>query len=251
MPDLRASVAIPALNEEHHLPPLLRSLCDQREVALDVVVVEARSEDRTVEVVNHIIATNQNPDVEIRLFTVNQRNVSFQRNYAVARTRFDLLLFLDSDVRMPHPYWVRNVLRKYLHRGASVCSCRFRPIEPNLLGHLYYAILFVFHQVMRWITPYAIGAMLLTKREHFDRVGGFDTALTLNEDANFVKRVGKLGWFDVLPDACYISARRLLRGGFLKMGLMYLRIFLHRTIHGEMQHDMGYWGDQRDDAPPQ
>ena len=94
---------------------------------------------------------------------------------------------------------------------------------------------------MRWITPYALGAMLLTSRDLFDRVGGFNTELTLNEDANFVKRVARLGRFDVVPNACQISARRLLRGGFVKAGLMYVRIFLHLTIHGEMQHDMGYW----------
>ena len=251
MPGLQASVAIPALNEERYLPALLQSLCEQQEVTLDVVVVEARSEDQTVAAANRVIAANGNPNVNIRLFTVDQRNVSFQRNYAISRTRFEHLFFLDSDVRLPHRYWARDVLRKHLYHGAAVSTCRFVPSEPHLLAHLYYAILYVFHQAMRAATPYALGAMLLTSRRVYDRLGGFNPELTLNEDANFVKRASRLGRFDVLPDACFISARRLLKGGFFKTGLLYLRIFLHRTLHGEMQHDMGYWSERGDDLLPQ
>ena len=249
MAGLAVSVAIPALNEEHFLPILLRSPCAQRDVALDVVVVEGNSTDRTVEVAHEVAAANSNPDVEIRIFTVEKRNVSYQRNYAVARTRFDLLLFLDADIRIDRPYWIRNVVRKHLHRSVAVASCRFIPVENSRIAHLYYGMLFVFHQVMRWITPYAMGAMLLTSREMFDRVGGFDTELLVNEDANFVKRIARCGRFEVFADACRVSARRFLRGGFFNMGLMYLRIFAHRTIHGECQGDLGYWDERKHDAP--
>lgn len=250
MSTLRASVAIPVLNEERYLPALLRSLCAQRDVALDVVIAEGRSDDRTVEATRAIIAANTNPNVEIRLFTVDRRNVSYQRNYAVARTKFDLLFFFDADVRLPDRHWARNVIRKHLHRRAAVSSCRFTPIERPLAGHLYYGGLFVFHQIMRWITPYAIGAMLLTDREMFHRVGGFETGIVVNEDANFVKRVSRFGRFEVLPDACLISTRRFLRDGFLKAGVMYLKIFWHRTLHGEIEGDLGYW-DQGYDAAPE
>ena len=248
MAGLQASVAIPVLNEEHYLPGLLQSLCAQRDIVLDVVIAEGRSDDRTVEVTRRIVAANTNPNVEIRIFTVDRRNVSYQRNYAVARARFDLLLFLDADVRLPHKRWARDVVRKHLHRRAAVSSCRFTPIEKPLAGHLYYGGLFVFHQIMRRVTPYAIGAMLLTSRAMFDRVGGFDTSIVVNEDANFVKRITRFGRFDVLADPCLISMRRFVRDGFFKAGLMYLKIFWHRTLHGEIRGDLGYWEQGYDTA---
>lgn len=251
MPALQASVAVPALNEEEFLPALLQSLCEQREVTLDVVVVEARSDDGTVEAASRVIAANRNPNVTIRLFTVDKRDVSFQRNYAAKHIRFEHVFFLDADIRLPHLHWVRNMLRKHIHRGAVVSSCRFIPIEPHVMAHVYYDIIYVFHHIMRAITPYAIGAMLLTDRRTFNRLGGFDPSCTPNEDANYVKRASRLGRFDILPDSCFISARRLLRAGFFNSGMMYLRIFLHRTLHGEMQHDMGYWDDPVDDLSPQ
>ena len=58
------------------------------------------------------------------------------------------------------------------------------------------------------------------------------------------------GEFVVLNDYCWTSARRFLRGGFFRMGIMYLKIFAHRTIHGECQGDMGYWDDQSYDPAP-
>ena len=216
MATYQVSVAIPALNEEHYLPGLLRSLCAQRDVALDVVVVEAHSEDRTVEVVREVAAANTNPQVEIRVFTVEQRNVSIQRNFAVSHTRFPILLFFDADIRLPHPHWVRNVVRTHEHRRAAISTCRFKPIEPNPIGYLYYALLFVFHRLMRWINPYALGAMLLTSREMFDRVGGFDSGLVINEDANFVKANRPLGRFEVLHEACQILRSPFPAGWFLE-----------------------------------
>jgi glycosyltransferase involved in cell wall biosynthesis len=251
MAELKVSVAIPALNEEHYLPALLQSLCAQRGVELDVVVVEGRSDDRTVEAAEGVIAANDNPNVDIRVYTVDRRNVSYQRNYAAERSRFDLLMFFDADIRLPHPYWARNVVRKHLHRGAAVSTCRFRPIEPQVLAHVYFAVLFGFHQVMRWITPYSLGAMLLTSREMFNRIGGFDADLPLNEDAHFVKCIGRYGRFDVMSEACWISARRLLRGGFFNSAVLYLRIFLHRTRHGDMVDDLGYWEDPDYGPPPE
>ncbi len=251
MPGLQATVAIPVLNEEYFLPILLQSLCEQRGVTLDVVVVEGNSDDRTLEAANRVISGNTNPNVAIRLFTVEKRDVSYQRNYAARQARFEHMFFLDADIRMPHAHWIRNMLRKHIHRGAVVSTCRFIPTEPERLGHLYYLIINVFHHIMRAVTPYAIGAMLLTDRRTFERLKGFDPSCTPNEDANFVKRASRFGRFDVLPDAVFVSARRLLRGGFLNSGLMYVRIFLHRTLHGEMQHDMGYWADTGDDPAPQ
>ncbi len=245
------SVAIPALNEEYYLPQLLESLCAQRNVRLDIVVAEGDSDDRTVQAVKEVAARNNNPDVEIRVFTVEQRNVSYQRNYAVEQSRFGLLLFLDSDVRIPHPHWLHKVAGKHLRRKSAITTCRFRPFEKSVAAELYYSGLFAFHQIMRWFNPYAIGAMLLTSRECFERVGGFDVALTVNEDANFVKRVSAKGRFDVLTTACQVSARRFIRGGFIKTGIMYVRMFLHRTRHGEMRTDMGYWDNQHYDAPSQ
>lgn len=238
---IRVSVAIPALNEEDYLPRLLRSLCEQRGVQLDVVVVEGSSDDRTVEVTREIARSNTNPDASVRIFTTPIRNVSVQRNLAVRHTRFDALLFLDCDTLLPHRDWLRRVVAKHRYRRLAVSTCRFRPIEPYFAARLNYQFLYLFQQMMRPITPYAMGAMLLTSRELFDRVGGFDERLTVNEDANFVKRVSRHGPFAVLPDFCWVSARRFIRGGFLKTGMMYMRIFLHRTRHGECLDDMGYW----------
>ncbi len=235
------SVVVPTLNEEHYLPSLLRSLCGQRDVRLEVVVVDGRSDDRTREVARKVADANTNDAVSFRLHTVDVRNVSYQRNHGVARSTSPLLLFLDADVVLPHQRWVRMTVDRFGRTGARIVTCRFKLIERSPTAELAYGFLYLFQQVMRYITPYAMGAMLLTTRSAYDRVGGFDERLTLNEDANFVKRVARHGPFRIMGQHCLVSARRFIDDGYLRTTLLYARIFINRTLHGENTGDLGYW----------
>ena len=235
------SVIVPALNEEHYLPNLLRSLCGQRDVRLEVVVVDGRSDDRTRQVAEAVADANSNDAVSLRVHTVDVRNVSYQRNYGTSHSTSPLLLFLDADVVLPHQRWVRMTVDRFAHTGARIVTCRFKLIERSIVAEAAYGFLYLFQQVMRFFTPYAMGAMLLTTRNAYDQVGGFDERLTLNEDANFVKRVARHGPFRIMGQHCLVSARRFMDDGYLRTAWLYARIFINRTLHGENTGDLGYW----------
>ncbi len=226
------SIIIPTLNEERYLPTLLASLlgCEHE---LEVIVVDAQSEDGTLAVTQRFGA--QAPGhITIRALTSEQRNISHQRNLGAKHAAHDTLVFLDADTTVPSPAHLRLLL-EHFHGGAlAVASCRFLPLEPDWRARAYFGFLYRFQRLMgRLGNPYAMGACLLTRRDVFNLTGGFDPTIRINEDAEYCLRASKHGRFCILPVALQTSTRRFRKYGYLRMGLRYLHIFAHRTLRGE------------------
>jgi hypothetical protein len=71
----------------------------------------------------------------------------------------------------------------------------------------------------------------------FERIGGFDETIRVNEDAFYVECASKHGPFRVLPHALRTSTRRFDKDGYVRMGARYVRIWLDRTFRGELRDD--------------
>jgi len=82
------SVAIITKNEEDRLPACLKSVS----FADDIVVVDSKSTDRTVEIAK---------DMGCRVFIEEWKGYGPQKNSAVQKCRYDWVLILDADERIP------------------------------------------------------------------------------------------------------------------------------------------------------
>jgi GT2 family glycosyltransferase len=119
----------------------------------------------------------------------------------------------------------------------AAASCRFRPIKKHPLARAYYWLLYRFHKFQEQRRPYAMGACIITKKDVFDRVGGFDPSIRVNEDAHYVEQASKHGPFRIFPHAIHVSTRRFDKEGYFSMGLRYLRLWFDRTFRGELRDD--------------
>ena len=233
---LPASIVIPALNEERHLPRLLTSLAACGTRPLDVIVVDGRSDDRTVERVEAF--RRAAPDhMQVRCLTSPVRNVAAQRNLGASAARHDILLFLDADTAVESPADLDALIEAFQEGGFVAAGCRLRPLERDPRAILYYDVLYVFHRALARWDPYACGSCIVTTRDTFRRCSGFDPTVRVNEDAHFCRRAARMGRFGILPVAIGVSTRRFAKHGYLRMGLTYLRIYLDRVIRGEVRDD--------------
>lgn len=228
------SVIIPTLNEERYLPTLLSSLLRCTFKQMEIIVVDGKSGDDTQKVVKEF-QHKAPPMITVRLLVSNRRNVSYQRNLGASKASHNTLLFLDADTLIPSPEKLRELLARFAVGGYGAATCRFMPLEPDLRAMLYFAILYIFHKIMEWFSPYALGACIITTKETWMKVNGFDPSIKVNEDANFVMKAKRFGGFKVLPVSLEISTRRFKKHGYLRMGLQYVRIFFRRTFRGELK----------------
>jgi glycosyltransferase involved in cell wall biosynthesis len=98
----KISVVINTLNEEKNLP---RALSSVKDFADEVVVVDMRSEDRTIEIATRFGA---------KIFGHERMGyVEPARNFAIQKTRGEWVFILDADEKLPSTLakWLKNEIK--------------------------------------------------------------------------------------------------------------------------------------------
>lgn len=222
----KASVVIPAYNEEELLPVLLDSLNRQRFKEFEVIVADAHSEDRTAAIAREMGARVVEGGMPAR-----------GRNAGAAEARGRFILFLDADVKVP-PEFVGNVHDEMERRYADLATCEIRPISDIGLDRALFSLA---NSVVRYTAksePRAPGFCIFCTKRLFDRVGGFDESITLGEDHDFLKRASKFRPMIWLYDSYMeVSVRRLEKEGRLGYAVKALQSDLYRNFVGEIRNN--------------
>jgi glycosyltransferase involved in cell wall biosynthesis len=208
-----ASIIIPTLNEEKHLPVLLESLRNAA-APMEIIVVDGSSTDRTAEVV-HQYKHFFSGDASLQLLHSSERSIAIQRNMGAAVATHDLLIFCDADVLVPSRDTYVKLLSLFCAEHLVVASPVTVPIEPGLRFKLTFKLVYCLQRLVLWTgRPYFGGAYLMTTKQTFLTLGGFNVDLALAEDVDYSLRAAKLGPYRLIDTAIAVSARRLIKYGY-------------------------------------
>jgi len=174
------SVVVTTRNEEAHLGALLESLVPQ-EPPFEVVLVDAMSRDRTLEIARAFGARHPG------LLRVEQRPCSRGggRNLGVNSARAEYVAFIDGDC-VADPRWLAT-LRQDLGPRTIVAGRTLTVGKPKY-GDLERVELFQGGYDVTYPS-----CNLLYPRALFDRLGGFDTRFITAEDIDLNLRAVQLG----------------------------------------------------------
>jgi glycosyltransferase involved in cell wall biosynthesis len=187
---MRVSFIIPALNEERHIPSCLRSIADLERPAgieaVEVIVVDNMSRDRTVELARSAGAV---------IVTEPPGRISRSRNAGARTATGDLLAFIDADCELPRDWLVRCV--GHLMADAAVLAVGTGMAPPSAdapwVETVWYALA---HgrpaepiERVEWLATYN----LLVRRSAFEAVGGFDESLITCEDSDLGYKLSARG----------------------------------------------------------
>jgi 4,4'-diaponeurosporenoate glycosyltransferase len=160
------SVIIPARNEEHNLPKLLRSLASQPIKLCQIIVVDDGSTDGTAGLARQlgttVIPSQPLPD--------GWRGKTWACHQGAQAATGELLLFVDADTWF-EPNGLAHVLSGY-HSGA------FSVGPYHAVRKLYedLSLFFNFNMTVGTVPDRLFGQMLLVDRESYQRIGGHQTA---------------------------------------------------------------------------
>lgn len=232
------SIIIPTLNEENYVPKLLTDLCLQTFTDFEVLVVDAKSEDQTKEVVRSF--------KKARLIVSSVRNISYQRNLGTKYARGQYLIFNDADIRLHHNFL--NILYHQLSKNApDVFATLSLPpdTKPSAKMMIVFINLILRAGILLRI-PSASGTCIGCKKETFIKIGGFDLSIGFGEDSEFVRRAVKSGLkFNLFEDPRYIySLRRFEKNGYSNTLLEYIKLNAEIILRGfpkkdQVQYPMG------------
>lgn len=176
------SIVIPTLNEEKALPLLLKDLSKQNHQNFEVIHVDGRSDDKTVEKANKFA-------LKLDLNTINalQRNVSFQRNLGAKNAKGQWIIFMDADVRLSSNYLedIQQQLNNNPTVEAFTCwlDTSLYPIKYKPTIQLINLGLFV-------LNSEALGAMIGVRRTLFMQFP-FNEEQSFCEDVALIKQLVK------------------------------------------------------------
>jgi cellulose synthase/poly-beta-1,6-N-acetylglucosamine synthase-like glycosyltransferase len=197
---LRATVVVPARDEEQLLPRLLLSLEKQTVQDFFIVLVNDRSSDRTGEVMAQFVIKHADR-AQVVTLTDEPEIGNPKLNalvHGVDRADTDLILFTDADCVVP-PTWVAEVGSCFRDERLGVV---LGPIETRKEGTLL-SVFHAFDHIFKYsytagcagigMPTGGFGNNLTVRKETLDAIGGLRSIeVTSTEDAALISRVRAL-----------------------------------------------------------
>jgi glycosyltransferase involved in cell wall biosynthesis len=221
------SIIIPTLDEEKRLPFLLSSIKNQKLSDLEIIVADAGSEDRTIE-----IAEKEGCRI------VKGGSPSRGRNEGAKIAKGDLLFFLDADTILPENF-SEKALKEFKERKLDVASFCLdsqagRMGEKFLFNFFYNWPILILEKILAHATQ-----AILVKKEVFEKVKGFDEEIKFAEDHNLVRRVSKIGRFGIIKSVKIpASLRRFEKDGWVLTYFRYILAELYMVFIGDIKKEM-------------
>lgn len=192
------SFIVPAHNEEHELPASLAAIIAAAQASgrpYELIVVDDDSRDATAEIARSFGA---------RIEHVQLRQIAAVRNAGARVARGDIFFFVDADTHI-NTAAVSAALRA-LEDGCVGGSARLKldakvPLWASLFISLFCAVYFALNL--------GVGAFIFTRREFFEKVGGFDEQYFAGEEMYLTLALRKLGKFVILNEPVTTSARKV------------------------------------------
>ena len=221
------SIIIPTLNEEKYLPLLLESIKKQDFKDYEVIIADAGSKDKTLE-----IAKKHNCKI------VPGGLPAKGRNQGAKIAKGNIFLFLDAEAVLPE-YFLKKVLLEFGKRKLDIASCGLEPITKNKAYRILHDILYNWPvRLLENVFPYTSN-FILVKKEIHEKIQGFDEGITLGEDHAYGREAAKIAKFGFLKlSKLTLLPRRFEYEGWLTISAKYYFCNLYNILFGNVRSNI-------------
>jgi glycosyltransferase involved in cell wall biosynthesis len=176
------SVVIPAYNEEKLLPQTLASLAKLDRKPDEIIIVDASSTDKTVEVAKKAGAI---------VITVPKSTIGFSRQQGLLKATCDIVATTDADAILPHD-WLNRVEKAFSNPKVVGYFGGFRVFDGpplykfyiNTVQPIWNVILFAVFRM-----PMSTGQNMAFYRKLAIEAGGFPPEFKIAEDIEITRRM--------------------------------------------------------------
>jgi glycosyltransferase involved in cell wall biosynthesis len=214
------TIVVPCKNEENYIQYLLDSLRNQDIGTVRIIIADC-STDNTRQVIQH---NSHNLNVEI----VQGGPVSTAKNNGARLATTPYILFIDSDVRFFKPTVIHDAVRAIEEHKLDLVGLNVKCYDRNILAMIGFAVFNIINNVLKYFSPFAVGAFMLTRRDRFEEYGGFPEKFATSEDF-FLSRMYDPKKFRILNHHFGQDSRRFKKMGYFGMVHYLVKNFINRN----------------------
>jgi len=216
----KITIIVPCKNEENYIQHLLESLRKQNIGDTRIIIADC-STDNTRQVIKD---NGSLLNIEI----IEGGPVSFAKNNGAKLVNTPYILFIDADVRFFKTNVIRDAVNLIESKNLDLIGLSIKCYDKDPRAKIGFIIFNTINHALKYFSPFAVGAFMLTRKDKFDEFGGFPENFSTSEDY-FLSRKYSPKKFRILRHHFGQDSRRFKKMGYFGMGKYLIKNFVNRN----------------------
>ena len=214
------TIVVPCKNEENYIHHLLDSLRSQNIGDTKIIIADC-STDNT----RHVIKDNS---TSLNIEIIDGGPVSIAKNNGAKLVTTPYILFIDADVRFFKNNVISDAVNKIESMNLDLVGLNIKCYDKDPRAMLGFTIFNTINHTLKFFSPFAVGAFMLTRRDKFEEYGGFPEKFATSEDY-FLSRKYSPKKFRIVKHHFGQDSRRFKKMGYLGMAKYLVKNFVNRN----------------------
>ena len=216
----KITIVVPCKNEEDYIHHLLESLRLQ-DIGDTRIIIADCSTDNTRQVIKD---NSYSLNVEI----IKGGPVSEAKNNGAYLAKTPYVLFIDADVRFFKDTVIKDAVYEMVTKDLDLIGLNIKCYDNDIRAVIGFTIFNIINHTLKYFSPFAVGAFMLTRRDKFNEHGGFPEKTVTSEDY-FLSRKYNPKKFKIINHYFGQDSRRFKKMGYFGMGFYLIQNFLNRN----------------------
>jgi glycosyltransferase involved in cell wall biosynthesis len=214
------TIVVPCKNEENYIHHLLDALRDQ-DIGDTRVIIADCSTDSTRQVI-------QDNKGALQVEIIEGGPVSIAKNSGAQLVTTPYILFIDADVRFFKGSVIKDAVNLIESENLDLIGLNIKCYDNDLRAKIGFTAFNLINHTIKYFSPFAVGAFMLTRKDRFEELGGFPEQFSTSEDF-FLSRKYSPRKFRILRHHFGQDSRRFKKMGYLGMAKYLIKNFVNRN----------------------
>ena len=216
----KITIVVPCKNEENYIAHLLMHL-HQQSIGNTRIIIADCSTDNTREVIEIMKG-------ELNVEIIDGGPVSLAKNNGAHLVTTPYILFIDADVRFFKDNVIQDAVDMIDRKNLDLIGLNIKCYDRDLRAKIGFTAFNLINHVLKYVSPFAVGAFMLTRRDRFEQYGGFPEQFATSEDF-FLSRKYSPKKFRIIRHHFGQDSRRFKKMGYMGMAKYLVKNFVNRN----------------------
>ena len=221
----KITIVVPCKNEENYITHLLTHL-RQQSIGDTRIIIADCSTDNTRDVIQRIKG-------ELNVEVIDGGPVSVAKNNGARLVTTPYILFIDSDFRFFKDTVISDAVNEIEYNNLDLVGLYVKSYDGDIRAQIGFMLFNAVNNIMKYKVPFAVGAFMLTRKEQFDKLGGFPEKFGTSEDF-FLSKKYDVKKFKLVKHYFGQDNRRFKQMGYFGMAWYLIKNFINRN-------NIAYW----------